>query len=80
MSLAIDVDRVTEVLLPDGLWYEVEDGSFEIDAYEFVREEDAPRLLGGAEPLLPAAGATWRNNKRQRYSCPITSILAVKHY
>ena len=32
MSLAIDVDRVKQVLLADGQWHRVADDSFEIDA------------------------------------------------
>ncbi len=37
MSLAIDIDSVKEVLLPDGTWHRVVDDSFEIGAYEYVR-------------------------------------------
>ena len=36
MSLAIDVTRVTHVLLADG-WHEVADGSFTVAPYEFAR-------------------------------------------
>lgn len=35
MSLAIDVDDVTAVLLADG-WHEVANRSFELDAYEYL--------------------------------------------
>jgi hypothetical protein len=35
MSLAIDIDAVTAVLLADG-WHEVIDDSFYLDAYEFL--------------------------------------------
>jgi len=35
MSLAIDIDAVTAVLLADG-WHEVMDDSFCLDAYEFI--------------------------------------------
>ena len=35
MSLAIDVDNITHVLLADG-WHEVHDASFGTDSYEFV--------------------------------------------
>ena len=34
MSLLIDVDKVKEILLPDGNWYKVK-GMY-IDAYEFI--------------------------------------------
>ncbi len=36
MSLAIDVTRITHVLLADG-WHEVADGSFTVAPYEFGR-------------------------------------------
>jgi hypothetical protein len=36
MSLAIDIDQVTGVLLADG-WHDVVDVSFEIDSYEYLR-------------------------------------------
>lgn len=35
MSLAIDINRVTHVLLQDG-WHEVSMSSFDLDAYEFL--------------------------------------------
>ncbi len=35
MSLAIQVDDIQEVLLPDGKWYVVEDKTFDLEAYEF---------------------------------------------
>ena len=40
MSLAIDVARVTHVLLADG-WHEVADGSFTVAPYEFGRPADS---------------------------------------
>jgi len=81
MSLAIDVDRVAEVLLRDG-WHKVDtygkgrESTFDLDAYEFLHES-RERLPGGAEPLFPRTGATWAENGRQVY-CPVTSILAVR--
>jgi hypothetical protein len=87
MSLAIDVDRVCQVLLKDG-WHMVEDDSFEIDAYEYIREADGSddnpyplRLGGGEEELLPSRGARWsEQNGPERFvvSCPLTAILAVR--
>lgn len=35
MSLSIDVDTVTAVLLADG-WHTVVNGSFDLDAYEYL--------------------------------------------
>ena len=85
MSLAIDVDRVTAVLLVDG-WHTVVADSFELDAYEYVREIEQPegtvwpagvRLGGGQDALIPMIGATWFEGDFRLY-CPLTAILAVK--
>jgi hypothetical protein len=38
MSLAIEVDDITHVLLADG-WHTVHDASFGIDSYEFMWRE-----------------------------------------
>jgi hypothetical protein len=88
MSLAIDVDHVREVLLSDGEWHRVADGSFELDSYEYVRAADgpkaAPRLGGGQEKLVPATGARWTEredtsgNQREMF-CPLTAIQAVAY-
>ncbi len=91
MSLAIDVDRVKEVLLPDGKWHEVAGDSFELDAYEFVRAsemtpgggEAGVRLGGGTEKLVPATGARWierdSDDHERRVYCPINAIQAVSY-
>ena len=58
MSLVIDVDNITHVLLADG-WHEVHDASFGTDYYEFMRREgtgDSPIPGGGQEEHIPAAG------------------------
>jgi hypothetical protein len=58
MSLAIEVDDITHVLLADG-WHTVHDASFGIDSYEFMRHEgmgDSPTLGGGQDKHIAAAG------------------------
>jgi hypothetical protein len=58
MSLAIEVDDITHVLLADG-WHTVHDASFGIDSYEFMRHEgmaDSPILGGGQDKHIAAAG------------------------
>ena len=75
MSLAIDTNRVTKVLLSDG-WHDVVSCSFDIDAYEFVEGQRAI-LLGGKADGGTATGATWVNENGNRVSCPLTSVLAV---
>ena len=74
MSLCIDVDRVTAVLLADG-WHAVYAKSFDIDAYEFDH--------GGTNLGPGGAGATWTERRGNRpvtcVSCPLTAVLAVRH-
>ena len=51
MSLTIEVDDITHVLLADG-WHTVHDASFGIDSYEFMSREgigDSPMLGGGQD-------------------------------
>jgi|SRR5215831_4087443 len=91
MSLAIDIDKVHDVLLPDGKWHEVADQSFEMDSYEYLRASQANvgdhnesvRLKGGQEKLVPATGARWterdsKGNERRMF-CPVTAIQAVAY-
>lgn len=78
MSLAIDVDNVTEVLLPDG-WHVVYNATFHIDAYEFVDGHTA-LLGGGEEPLVPATGFAFVEKQGGPWvTGPITSVLAVRN-
>lgn len=76
MSLAIDVDKVTAVLLADG-WHRVSDKSFAVDAYEFLSEGDVERRVREG---VPSTGATWTEAQHAgtRFFCPLTAILAVR--
>ncbi len=69
MSLAIDVDNVSAVLLADG-WHTVADQSFEIDAYEFMWQGD---LLYNAN-----AGFAFTETDGAVVMGPMTAILAVR--
>jgi hypothetical protein len=88
MSLAIDVDRITHVLLADG-WHKVVGRSFDLDSYEYIQKSDEhepgehqsqpiPLLRGGAVAGIPSTGACWNEAGDIRLSCPLTAILAVK--
>lgn len=91
MSLSIDVEKIKEVLLADRQWHQVADGSFEIDAYEFLRgsefkpgvEEAGMLLKTGSEGLLSTRGARWSEvdsgGKRRLVFCPITAIQAISY-
>ena len=91
MSLAIQVNNVSEVLLADG-WHVVEPSihddlgwtsSFDVDSYEFFDEQ---RILvtGGGVRGVPSTGATWieksdsGNGTLVKVACPLTAVLAVR--
>ena len=80
MSLAIDIDSVTGVLLADG-WHEVINDSFDLDAYEYMQGEGERRTMlfgGGHEKLIPATGFTFQSAGSEWITGPLTSILAVR--
>lgn len=76
MSLAIDVDKVQEVLLADG-WHAVAGHSFSLDSYEYLHQ-DFVLLGGGQVEGISSLGATWRQHDGATIVCPLTAILAVK--
>jgi hypothetical protein len=77
MSLAIEVDNVTGVLLNDG-WHSVIDGSFDMDSYEFLSGEFV--LVGGGQVEgVSAMGATWKEKGKNWVACPLLSILAIRY-
>jgi hypothetical protein len=82
MSLPIDVDNITHVLLADG-WHEVHDASFGTDSYEFVRREgagDSPMLGGGQEKQdIAAAGHRGSTSRQQDSASPrVTTSSAAR--
>lgn len=88
MSLAIDVDTVIRVLLPDG-WHDVANASFDLDAYEYLwsgqsgvsiadAQHDALVLHGGGQSGISATGFSFTDAAtRQRMYGPLTAVLAV---
>lgn len=78
MSLYIDVDHVTEVLLADG-WHPVINDSFTIDSYEFQRNDDMVLLRGGQDPLISAGGFGFEESRNVFMAGPLTSVLAVRY-
>lgn len=75
MSLSIDTDAVTSVLLADG-WHNVADQSFDLDSYEYVWGE---RIVhGGGNYGICATGFTFTTNAGITLSGPLTSLLAVR--
>ncbi len=81
MSLNVDVGQVTAVLLADGEWHQVEDRSFYVDAYKYVRVASGmERMLAFLrKKIVPTNGATWTENGGEYIVfCPITAIQAVR--
>jgi hypothetical protein len=93
LSLEIDVEKISEVLLADG-WHKVSavgDGrsSFGLDVYQFQespsQEMPAPQpdagqqTKAGQEHEASRSGARWTESDGSRVFCPVTSILAVKY-
>lgn len=87
MSLAIDIDKVSEVLLLDG-WHRValnKDGvsTFDLDSYEYVQHRANSKdplilLHGGVEPLVPATGFNFVEAGGAVIYGPVTSVLALR--
>jgi hypothetical protein len=84
VSLAIDIDRVSSVLLADG-WHLVKDFSFYLDAYEYLwypdRGDDPDPITthGGGSSGICATGFGFHDRDADAWVYgPLTSILAVK--
>ncbi len=77
MSLAIDVEHIDEVLLPDG-WHTVGRGSFALDAYEFI--EDGVLSHGGGNSGVCATGFVFKEVEGSYLRGPLTAIRAVRSY
>jgi hypothetical protein len=76
VSLRIDTNRVTHVLLPDG-WYTADANTFDVDAYEFIEGDDNNIVHGGGKGGITSAGFEFKQ-EGVRISGPLTSVLAVK--
>lgn len=82
MSLYINAEQVTSVLLNDG-WHEVKSGSFYLDSYEFAEDHTAGGLLlhGGGNSGVCATGFSFDTAASNfRIAGPLTAIHAVKEY
>lgn len=79
MSLWIDVDQVTDVLLADG-WHVVDDKSFDLDSYDFHSHGTA-LPPGGEVHEVPSTGfsfLTQIDGMQTVLIGPLTSVLAVR--
>ena len=75
MSLAIDVDKVSAVLLADG-WHKMADQSFDLDAYEYVHGSETIHKGGQAD--VTSTGFTLKDDGGYIMYGPLTAILAVR--
>lgn len=77
MSLLINTNQITRVLLSDG-WHEVFYRSFDLDAYEIVEMDDygAISLTHGEVNKACSTGFAF-DGKQGRVSGPVTSIIAI---
>ena len=77
MSLAIDTNSISEVLLNCG-WIKIQLGSFDLDSFEFVENNPFYLVHGGGASDICATGFIFTDLKGARVYGPMTSILAVK--
>lgn len=86
MSLAIDVNKVEEVLLADG-WHRVVSDTFELDSYEYVSASGPTQFAGGQEAAISGMGFTFTEQlpagaqamgRRTKIKGPLSAILAVR--
>ena len=81
MSLNINIELVTEVLLPDG-WHPVQQGSFQVGTYELVRwgsrdpATEVPEQR--TKDALSDMGYTFYAPDGSQVAGPITQLQAVK--
>ncbi len=80
MSLHIEVDEITEVLLVDG-WHRVVDKSFDLDSYEFLDGPgtDAFLLHGAGRAGICSTGFRFKGPDGQILAGPLSAILAVRY-
>jgi hypothetical protein len=75
--MQIVANLVTAVLLPDG-WHRVKGKSFVVEPYGFDGNGVGKTARAG-EAAVALPGATWMKSKGRFVSCPLSSILAVRH-
>lgn len=74
MSLCIDIDHVSRVLLADG-WHKVAESSFLLDAYEYVEGDDI--VHGGGNSGICSTGFAFRTLAGETFFGPLSAVLAV---
>jgi hypothetical protein len=76
MRKIVDLENIIAVLLPDGNWHDVYNGSFKLDGY--VNAEGGE--WDGSKGLSTMHGATWIDVETgERLACPLSAIGGVKY-
>ncbi len=82
MTLGIDSERITQVLLADG-WHSVAPGTFYTDAYEYHDgDADGPGWSSFRGEILPGyVGCSWveNNSDKRLMFAPMSAVLAVSY-
>jgi hypothetical protein len=76
MRKIVDLEKITAVLLPDGKWHDVHQGSFKADGYISAEggECDLTKRFSNKD------GATWIDAEtRKGVGCPISSIQVFNY-
>ena len=79
MSLAINTNQVSQVLMADGKWRTVATGTFDVDAYEMVEQDEAGNVVyvhNGVNAFC-STGFRFESSGGDLYAGPISAILAV---
>jgi len=80
VSIRIDINTITRLLLQGGVSYEVQPGSFTVDSFEWTDREglvfDDSDIVAG----VPTMGVRFKARGMNGWiTCPLISIVAV-HY
>ncbi len=79
MSLAVQIKNIVAVLLEDGDWHEVRQGSMTVIKYELA-DESSILVRAGSIPGVSSTALSFKEQAGGRMiACPITSVKAVRY-
>jgi hypothetical protein len=72
----VDLENITTVLLPDGYWHDIQNGSFKAEGY--INAEGGQ--CDSSKGFLAKEGATWIDAETgEGFACPMSSIGGVTY-
>ena len=78
MSIRIEINTITRLLLQGGVWYEVLPGSVTIDLFEWTKSEGLVIDDGDIVADVPTMGVRFKARGMNGWiSCPLRSIVSV---